>query len=85
MAQTATPSDVLDYVGEWYGCRNVTPLNPGMEHLGQLRSALITAGVGANLVTDAHVAALTMEYQAELHSNNTDFSRFPGLRWRNPL
>ena len=41
--------------------------------------------VGANLVTDAHIAALAMEYQAEVHSNDTDFSRFPGLRWRNPL
>jgi hypothetical protein len=23
--------------------------------------------------------------RAELHSNDTDFSRFPGLRWINPL
>lgn len=25
------------------------------------------------------------ELEAELHSNDTDFSRFKGLRWRNPL
>ena len=23
--------------------------------------------------------------QAEVHSNDSDFSRFPGLRWNNPL
>lgn len=38
-----------------------------------------------NLATDAHIAALAIEYQAEVHSNDADFARFPGLRWRNPL
>ena len=50
-----------------------------------LARRFLAAGVGANLVTDSHVAAVAMEYQAEVHSNDTDFSRFPGLRWRNPL
>ncbi len=30
-------------------------------------------------------AALAIEHQAELHSNDADFARFPGLRWKNPL
>ena len=50
-----------------------------------LRRNLAAAGVGANLVTDAHIAALAMEYQGVVHSNDADFGRFPGLRWRNPL
>ena len=50
-----------------------------------MRGALAAAGVGGNLVTDVHIAALAIEYQAEVHSNDTDFGRFPGLRWRNPL
>ena len=70
---------------EWFRYPHVTPLNPGTEHLSLLRQALAAAGVGGNLVMDAHVAALAMEYQAEVHSNDTDFGRFPGLRWRNPL
>jgi len=41
--------------------------------------------VAGNLTTDAHLAAIAIEYQYELHSNDTDFARFPGLRWRNPL
>jgi predicted nucleic acid-binding protein len=36
-------------------------------------------------VSDAQLAALAIEYQAVLHSNDSDFSRFPGLRWHNPL
>jgi len=43
------------------------------------------ACVGANPVVAAHIAALAMEYQAEVHSNDSDFGRFPGLRWRDPL
>ena len=83
--QPATPMQAVDYVEEWFRFANVTPLNPGTEHLRLFRRALAAAGVGANLVTDAHVAALAMEFQAEVHSNDSDFSRFPGLRWRNPL
>lgn len=38
-----------------------------------------------HLTTDAHLAALAIEHQGELHSNDSDFGRFPGLRWRDPL
>ena len=81
----ATPMQAVDYVEEWFRFSNVVPLNPGTEHLRLFRRALDAAGVGANLVTDAHVAALAIEHQAEVHSNDADFGRFPGLRWRNPL
>ena len=37
------------------------------------------------LTTDAHLAALAMENQANLHTTDADFARFPGLRWENPL
>ena len=39
----------------------------------------------ANLVTDAHLAALAVEHGCELISTDSDFSRFSGIRWRNPL
>ena len=83
--QPATSAQAMDFVVEWFRFPNVTPLNPGSEHLKLFRRALADAGVGGNLVTDAHVAALAIEYQAEVHSNDSDFGRFPGLRWRNPL
>ena len=49
-----------------------------------LAQTLQTTAGGA-MTTDAHLAALAIEHQAELHSNDSDFSRFAGLRWRNPL
>ena len=36
-------------------------------------------------VTDAHLAALASEHGCELISTDTDFSRFPGIKWKNPL
>ena len=80
-----TVQEAVDHVQKWFSFPHITPINPGAEHMNHLSQSLTAAGVGANLVTDSHIAALAMEYQAEVHSNDGDFSRFPGLRWRNPL
>jgi predicted nucleic acid-binding protein len=45
----------------------------------------MSAHMTGEMTTDLHLAALAIECQAELHSNDSDFSRFPGLRWNNPL
>ena len=79
------PTCAVDVVKGWLDEPNVVFIHPGPQHLDLFRQNLKAAGVGGNLVTDAHIAALAMEYQAELHSNDSDFARFPGLRWRNPL
>jgi predicted nucleic acid-binding protein len=39
----------------------------------------------ANLVPDAHLAALAIEHGVMLCSTDGDFARFPGLAWENPL
>ncbi len=75
----------VDIVKSWLTRTHVSVLHPGSEHLGILRRLLNEAGVGGNIATDAHLAALAIEHQCELNSNDSDFSRFPGLRWRNPL
>ena len=85
LANPVTTTQAVDYIREWFRFPHVMPINPGVGHLDHFQRNLKAAGVGGNLVTDAHIAALAMEYQAEVHSNDTDFSRFPGLRWRNPL
>ncbi len=46
---------------------------------------MIGWGPAGNLTTDAHLAAIAIEHQAQICSNDSDFSRFPGLRWHNPL
>ncbi|MDE0117255.1 MAG: type II toxin-antitoxin system VapC family toxin [bacterium] len=80
-----SPEWAVDLVAEWHSLPQVVPLNPGSQHLPIFRQLVAATGVGGNLVTDAHIAALAIEHQAEVHSNDSDFARFPGLRWRNPL
>jgi len=70
---------------EWFERPNVQPLEPGPRHLQIFKNFLQTIGTGGNLVTDVHIASLAVEYSCELHSNDSDFSRFPGLNWVNPL
>lgn len=84
----ATPLPVAVACGHaraWFARPYVTMLEPGARHAEILFSLLESLGTAGNLTTDAHLAALAIEHQAELHSTDADFSRFPGLRWVNPL
>jgi toxin-antitoxin system PIN domain toxin len=72
-------------VRQWFTREHVLTLDPGPRHLQIVEALFEATGVAANLTTDTHLAALAIEHQCELHSNDTDFGRFPGLRWRNPL
>lgn len=69
----------------WLAQPQVTILQPGERHDEVLFDLLEELGTAGNLTTDAHLAALAIEYQAELHSTDADFARFSGLRWRNPI
>ena len=60
-------------------------IHPGDRHAEILFQLLQDAGSAGNLTTDAHLAALAIEHQAELHSTDADMGRFRGLRWVNPL
>lgn len=73
------------HVRSWLAHPNVSILHPGERHAEILFGLLETLGAAGNLTTDAHVAALAIEHQAELHSTDADFGRFSGLRWRNPI
>ena len=39
----------------------------------------------ANLVSDAHLAALAVEHNCTLYSTDHDFTRFRSVQWKNPL
>ncbi|MCI0570171.1 MAG: type II toxin-antitoxin system VapC family toxin [Myxococcaceae bacterium] len=75
----------VERVKEWLERPHVRLLLPGARHLEIAFRLLSELGSAGNLTTDVQLAALAMEHQAELHSNDSDFSRFPGLRWTNPL
>ncbi len=75
----------LDIARSWLDLPNVEIVVPGERHAEILFRLLREAGVAGNLTTDAHLAALAIETQSQLASTDTDFARFPGLRWFNPL
>ena len=72
-------------VEAWLDSEAVWIPEPTERHRDVLRSLLESGDVQANLVPDAHLAALAIEHGLALCSTDGDFARFPGLRWQNPL
>jgi uncharacterized protein len=58
--------------------------NPDGRHLTRVQELLAATGWGGNLVNDAHLAALALQYGATVVSFDNDFGRFPAVRWERP-
>ncbi|MDX2079444.1 MAG: type II toxin-antitoxin system VapC family toxin [Terrimicrobiaceae bacterium] len=78
-------NEILDIVGEWLELPHYDLVHPGGAHFTHLEGLLRKAGAAGNLTTDAHLAATAIERGFILYTSDADFSRFPGLKWRNPL
>lgn len=79
------PAEALDLIDGWLAQPCTTVVHPTERHSAVLRDLLAPLGTAGNLTTDAHLAALAIEHGALLCSCDADFSRFPGLRWVDPL
>ena len=77
--------EARDRVRSWLDRPQTALIHPGERHADILFDLLDEAGTAGPLTAAAHLAALAIEHQAELHSTDGDMARFPGLRWRNPL
>ncbi len=77
--------EALLIVEEWLALPQVRLLLPGDRYWPIFLKLLMEGHVTGRSVTDAEIAALTIEYGGELQTNDRDFARFPGLRWKNPL
>ena len=84
LARPMPAREAAEQCKSWIVQPNVRIILPGPTHMDVL-GGLLAGPMGPNLVTDAHLAALAIEHQAELHSNDGDFARFSGLAWRNPI
>jgi len=83
--QPLTASEATGHVRSWLRQSVVQVLDAGPNHLEQVLRLLETIGTAGNLVSDAQIAAVAIEHGAVLHTADTDFMRFPGMRWFNPL
>lgn len=74
-----------EQVNDWLALPTVWTPETTERHGQVLARLLSEVGSGGNLVTDAHLAALSVGHGLTLCSTDRDFAKFTGLNWRNPL
>lgn len=85
LSKPVSPAAAWRQVDEWLACAPAWTPVPGDTHAQFVGSFLRLDWMISRLVPDAHLAALAIEHGLTLCSTDGDFSRFPGLRWENPL
>lgn len=83
-AHPMTPAQAWSCVQDWLDADLAWVPTPGARHRDILGSLLIEGDLRGNLVTDAHLAALAIEYGTGICSFDSDFARFQGLNWIHP-
>lgn len=84
-AQPLAPAEAWNQVEEWFRSPVAWVPEPTAGHRELLGRYVTGLRLTGNLVPDADLAALAVSHGLELCSADSDFARFPGLRWRNPL
>jgi toxin-antitoxin system PIN domain toxin len=78
--------DAIDGIESLFDSPSLTLLGESPAHPGHLRRVVLGGRAVGNLAHDAHIAALALEHGVrELWTTDRDFSRFPGLRVRDPF
>ena len=78
-------SEAASHVNGWLEAPSTELLAVTRADVDQALAWLNEAGSGGNLTTDAQIAAVAKRCQARVHTADTDFARFPGVRWKNPV
>ncbi|MDE0143471.1 MAG: type II toxin-antitoxin system VapC family toxin [Caldilineaceae bacterium] len=60
-------------------------VGPGPDRLEIFERLCGASGATGKLAADAQHAAVAVEHGCTMVSTDSDFSRFPGLRWQHPL
>ncbi len=76
--------DAASIVSSWLALPSTWVPQPTERHAETL-GGLLAPETKADLVPDAHIAALAIEHGLLLCSTDRDFARFEGLRWTDPL
>lgn len=80
-----TLKEAVERVQSWLDQPCVRIIHPTDAHWPIFEQMLRVGNATANLVSDAHLAALALEHRCVLYSTDTDFARFRGLKWKNPV
>ncbi len=74
-----------DQVEQWLAAPAAWVPAPGKGHAQVLLALFRALRLAGPLVGDAHLAALALRARHRIWTTDSDFARFPGLRWKNPL
>lgn len=85
VSQPMPGHQAIALVQEWFRQPHLVQLEAGPNHFTHMARCLDAVGRAGKLVTDAHLAALALDHDAEIHSADQDFRLFPNIRWHNPL
>ena len=77
--------EAVEQIDWWLACPNVWIPEPTVHHMSYFAQTLKDISGDASLTNDAHLAALALEHGLTVYSSDTDFARFNGLKWVNPL
>jgi toxin-antitoxin system PIN domain toxin len=80
-----TLKEAIERVQSWIDQPCVRIIEASEQHWELFQKMLRVGNATANLVSDARLAALAVEHNCVLHSTDTDFARFRGLKWKNPI
>jgi len=80
-----TLKEAAERVQSWFNQPCVGIVQPTDQHWIIFQKMLHSGNASGNLVSDAHLAALAAEHNCALYSTDADFSRFRGLKWKNPI
>ena len=72
-------------VSAWLERPQAIVMSAGENHWDLLQRLLSEGKISGPLVSDAHLAAMAIEHGGTLFTTDRDFSRFPNLRFENPL
>ena len=78
-------SEAADHVRSWLAMRHVQLHEMLPEDVACALGLLEAAGTAGNLTSDAQIAAVALRLDAEVHTADLDFGRFPKVRFLNPL
>jgi uncharacterized protein len=84
-AEPLTVEEASDHVESWLKQPVAQILDVDRTDVRRALELLRTAGTGGNLTTDAQLAAVALRHRAVIHTADSDFARFPDVRWYNPL
>lgn len=80
-----SPSEAWNQVAEWLGAPTTWIPEPGKGFEEIAGRIIADHDVRGNVVPDALLAALALEHGLTVCSADSDFARFTGVRWENPL